>query len=58
MELNVLIDEDLEPNLELDWLQSIAWQVLVAQGVGAEVEMGLVIATQERVQQLNKDYLG
>jgi len=58
MELNVLIDEDLEASLELDWLQSIARQVLVAQGVGAEAELGLVIATQERVQQLNKDYLG
>ncbi|GAI50790.1 unnamed protein product, partial [marine sediment metagenome] len=37
MEINVLIDEDLEASLELDWLLSIARQVLVAQGVGAEV---------------------
>ena len=58
MEINVLIDEDLEASLEVGWLQSIARQVLVAQGVGAEVELGLVIATQQRVQQLNKDYLG
>jgi len=58
MELNVLIDEDLWGDLEVSWLQSIARQVLVAQGVGAEVEMGLVIATQQRVQQLNRDYLG
>ena len=58
MELNVLIDEDLGGDLEVSWLQSIAQQVLVAQGVGAEVEMGLVIATQQRVQQLNRDYLG
>lgn len=58
MEINVLIDEDLEVNLEVSWLQSIAQQVLVAQGVGADVELGLVIATQERVQQLNRDYRG
>ena len=58
MEINILIDEDLEANLEVSWLQSIAQQVLVAQGVGADVELGLVIATQERVQQLNRDYLG
>ena len=58
MELNVLIDEDLGGDLEVSWLQSIARQVLVAQGVGAEVEMGLVIATQQRVQHLNRDYLG
>ncbi len=58
MEINVLIDEDLWGDLEVSWLQSIAQQVLVAQGVGAEVELGLVIATQERVRQLNWDYLG
>jgi len=58
MEINVLIDEDLEGNLEAGWLQSVAQQILVAQGVGADVELGLVIATQQRVQQLNRDYLG
>ncbi len=58
MEINILIDEDLEGDLEVSWLQSIARQVLVAQGVGADVELGLVIASQERVQQLNRDYLG
>ena len=58
MEINVLIDEDLRGGLEVSWLQSIAQQVLVAQGVGAEAELGLVVATQERVQQLNRDYLG
>jgi len=58
MEINVLIDERLEGDLELSWLQSIAQQVLVAQGAGAEVELGLLIATQERVKQLNRDYLG
>ena len=58
MEINVLIDEHLEANLEPSWLQSIAQQVLVAQGAGAEVELGLVIATEGRVKQLNRDYLG
>ena len=58
MEINVLIDEDLEGNLEASWLQSVAQQILVAQGVGADAELGLVIATQQRVQQLNQDYLG
>ena len=58
MEINVLIDEPLEANLAPSWLQGIARQVLAAQGAGAEVEMGLVIATEERVKQLNKDYRG
>jgi probable rRNA maturation factor len=58
MEINVLIDEHLGTSLELSWLEGIARQVLVAQGIGADVELGLFIATQERVQQLNRDYLG
>jgi len=58
MEINVLIDEGLEGYLEVDWLQSIAEQVLMAQNVGSNAELGLVITSQERVQQLNKSYLG
>ena len=58
MEISVLIDEDLEGNLEESWLQSVAEQVLVAQGLGSRVELGLVIASQQEVQQLNQSYLG
>ena len=58
MEINVLIDEGLGGCLEESWLQSVAEQVLVAQEADASVEMGLVIATQERVRQLNKSYRG
>ena len=58
MEINVLIDEDLRECLEVSWLQSVAEKVLVAQGIGSKVELGLVIASQERVQQLNQSYLG
>jgi len=58
MEINVLIDEGLEGYLEVSWLQSVAEQILVAQDAGSKVELGLVIANQERVQQLNRSYLG
>ena len=58
MEINVLIDEGLEGCLDVSWLQSVAEQVLVAQEAGAGVEMGLVIASQEKVRQLNKSYRG
>ena len=58
MEINVLIDEGLEGRLELSWLQSVAEQVLVAEGVSPNVEMGLVITGQERVQELNRSYRG
>ena len=57
MEINVLIDEDLEGKLEESWLRSVARQVIVTQELGEDVELGLFIATQERVQQLNRDYL-
>ncbi len=58
MEINVLIDEGLEGRLEVGWLQSVAEQVLVAQSVGSDAELGLVIASQERVQELNRSYRG
>ena len=58
MEISVLIDKDIEGNLEESWLQSVAEQVLVAQRVSPKAELGLVIASQERVQQLNQSYLG
>jgi len=58
MEINVLIDDDLKGKLEVGWLRGIAEQVLAALGMGTDVELGLVIATEERVQQLNRDYLG
>jgi probable rRNA maturation factor len=58
MEISVLVDEGLEIGVETSWLEGIAQQVLEAQGAGAETELGLVIATQDRVKELNRDYLG
>ena len=58
MEINVLVDEGLEGCPEVDWLQGVVKQVLAAQGSADNVEMGLVITTEERVQQLNQSYRG
>ena len=58
MEINVLIEEGLEEYLGVSWLQSVAEQVLVTQGADSRLELGLVITNQERVQQLNRSYLG
>lgn len=58
MEINVLVDPEFEQYLEVSWLQSIARQVLVAQGTSANAELGLVITSQQRVQELNQKYLG
>ena len=57
MEISVLADEGLEECIDTDWLKKVAEQVLVAQRVSANVELGLFIAGGERVQQLNRDYL-
>ena len=58
MEINILVDEGIEDCPAPGWLEGIARQVLEAQGAGAEAELGLVITTQERIRQLNRDYLG
>jgi len=58
MEINVLIDEGMEGCLEVGWLQSVAEQALAALGTDPEVELGLVIVDQAKVQQLNSKYLG
>jgi probable rRNA maturation factor len=58
MEVNVLIDDELEGKLEPGWLRGVAEQVLLALGAGADAELGLFIATGERVKRLNRDYLG
>jgi len=58
MEINVFFDEGLEDSLDAGWLKDITEKILATQGIGNDIEMGLVIASQQRVQQLNKTYRG
>ncbi len=58
MEINVLVEEGFEGCPEVSWLRSVAEQVLLVQGADSDVELGVVITSQERVQQLNKSYRG
>ncbi len=58
MEINVLVDDGLEECLEVGWLETVAEKVLTAQGADPRTELGLVIASQERIRQLNLSYLG
>ena len=58
MEIDILIEEGVESRLEAAWLRGIAEGVLVAQDVSPEAAMGLVIASQERVQERNRSVLG
>jgi probable rRNA maturation factor len=57
MEINILFDKGLEDCLKVSWLKAIVKQGLTAECADPGVEMGLVIASQERVKQLNKVYL-
>ncbi len=57
-EIDVIIDGDFEGCPEKSWLRSLAEQALLAQGVSSNAELGIVIATQERVQELNRSYRG
>ena len=58
MEINVYFDKGLEDCLDAGWLKAIAAATLTAQKIGNNIEMGLVIANQQKVQQLNKIYRG
>lgn len=58
MEINILIDEEFEGELEADWLRSVVEQVLVTEGAASEVELGLVITDQTKIQELNLVHLG
>ena len=58
MEINILVDEALETELDMGWLEGVARKVLAAEDVGDNTEMGLVISGDERVQELNRDYRG
>jgi probable rRNA maturation factor len=58
VEINILVDDELKGKLEAGWLRGVAERVLNALGAGSDVELGLFIATGERVRQLNRDYLG
>jgi len=58
MEINILIDEGFYGCPTQGWLEAVAKKVLEAQEAGAETEVSLLIATQERIRELNRDYLG
>ena len=58
MEINILVDERFEDTLEVSWLHHVAERVLTAEEIGPDTEFSLVVTTQEKVRQLNRDYLG
>lgn len=58
MEINLLIDEGILGCPPSAWFERVVGEVLVAEGVGEEVEVGIVITGQERMQELNLVHRG
>jgi probable rRNA maturation factor len=67
MEIGVLIDEEFASNLDAAWLEDVMVKVLAQekalQGEPSgrapqNIEVGLVITSQEEIERLNKTYLG
>jgi probable rRNA maturation factor len=58
MEINVLIEESLEVEPGVDWLQSMVEKTLAAGNMPQNVELSLVITGQERMQELNREFRG
>ena len=58
MEINVLVEKGVTADIEAGWLQKVAEQVLIAQGISPKAELSLVLTTPKKIQELNRDYLG
>jgi len=58
IDIDVLIEGDFPGCPEADWLRDVAGCVITAEAVGDDIEFGLVITSQEKVHQLNRDYRG
>lgn len=58
MEINVFLDDKINDNLDISWLNYIVEQAFLTLGISGDVEMGVVITNQRKVQDLNKTYRG
>jgi probable rRNA maturation factor len=58
MEINVVVDKGFGKRVRRDWLRRVAEKVLMAESADSATEVGLLIAGQERVHELNRQYLG
>jgi len=56
VEINILIEDEFKKKVTRRWLTAVAKQVLTAEKTGANVELGILITNQERVQELNWTY--
>ena len=57
-EISIQIDKKFQGSLKWDWLRGVVSKILTAEGCSAPLEIGLVVADDELVRQLNRDYRG
>jgi probable rRNA maturation factor len=58
MEVNVLIEEGIEVTLDPTRLQGIVEKTLLFENPPPNIELSLVITSQARIQELNREYRG
>jgi probable rRNA maturation factor len=57
MEINVLVDKEYKSQVKSAWLKNIIRQILNAEKINVHSEIGLVITSDETIQELNLKYL-
>lgn len=57
-EIGIQIDETFQGSLGEEWLRGLVNKVLTAEGFSGALELGLVVADDVLVRQLNRDYRG
>ena len=58
LQLSIQIEDPFVSLVDKDWLGKVVETTLIADGVGELVDIGLVIASDETVQNLNRSYRG
>lgn len=58
MEINILIEEGIEVELDVGWLQGVIKKTLIAEGTTSNIEISLLITGQDRIKELNREYRG
>ena len=58
MEINIVVEKGLGKAVKRDWLRRVVKKVLTAESADSATEVDLMITGQERVRELNRQYLG
>jgi probable rRNA maturation factor len=57
MEINTIVEKGFGKLVKRDWLRRVAEKILMAESAGSAAEVSLMITGQERIQELNQQYL-